>query len=328
MVAKRASIESHVAIVAAPELGPDIYTNDKYAPLHFHVKEVFSNYTGNGSPLTSQEGIRAVFGGSVVSQTISAAIATVSASFEVFSSQSSFLLPVKSNEKVIYRVERTADGRTFATRVVRVFQGADKNCKHIAVISFQNLGAPTGNVLNYAVPMPDIGGLQPSDITAQKVRELLAANVSKAVPLLQLDDDDPFDWRPLEMKLTEDPTQFHQRGFVRSREALSTNSHPVNLAALGYLSDDHLLGPPLMANLKKLGKGIRNVTMGVALNHNLSFHDPTARVDDWMFSERNTSWGENGRVLIHQRFWSLKTGQLIMSCTQEALIRLRDNMKL
>ncbi|KAI1504191.1 hypothetical protein F5X99DRAFT_372794 [Biscogniauxia marginata] len=46
--------------------------------------------------------------------------------------------------------------------------------------------------------------------------------------------------------------------------------------------------------------------------------------DEPMLGERETSWGANGRVLVHQRFWNAKTGRLVMLGSQEGLVRLKD----
>jgi acyl-CoA thioesterase-2 len=68
---------------------------------------------------------------------------------------------------------------------------------------------------------------------------------------------------------------------------------------------------------------MRNVTLGATLTHNISFHDPQVKIDEWLVLERETSWGDEDRVLVHQRLWNLDSGRLILSGTQEALIRLK-----
>ncbi|RYP47490.1 hypothetical protein DL768_006462 [Monosporascus sp. mg162] len=305
-MAQGAIIESHVAVTQIPGLGPDTYANDK--------------------PLTTQPTGRAVFGGLLLAQAISAASATVPPEFYTYSSQSSFLRPVtaKAQDKVVYRVDRTVDGRTYATRVVRATQGAEDTCVYIAIISFQSGKMPTGNVLDYSIPMPELDGLRPDDIPKELNRQIMAASTSRGGPFQLFNSEgEPFDWRPFGFVLTDDPWECRTRGFSRSLP-LSTDSTSVNLAALAYMSDEVLLGVPIYANPDKVGDRMQNVAMGVTLTHNISFHDPAVKVDQWMVAERETSWGADGRVLIGQRVWNLKTGRLVMTCTQEALIRLRD----
>ncbi|KAK8065056.1 hypothetical protein PG997_011803 [Apiospora hydei] len=146
-----AYIESVIAVTPAPDLGRDVYTN--------------------ANPLDLQAGARSLRGSILVSQSISAASATVPASsHRVTSSQSSFLHPTTARDKLVYRVERTADGRRYATRTVRAEQ--DGTLVYLATLSFQNYGGGDGdrssssnnNVLAYGLPMPDLGGSCPDDV--------------------------------------------------------------------------------------------------------------------------------------------------------------------
>ncbi|KAI0106092.1 Thioesterase/thiol ester dehydrase-isomerase [Hypoxylon sp. NC0597] len=302
----RAPVESHITVVSVPDLGPHVYTNDR--------------------PLVSQQGIRSVFGGCLVSQAISAAAATVPAASRVYSSQSSFLSSVDASRKVIYRVERTHDGRVYSTRIVRATQvgsAQDELCVYVAVVSFQNSDIPVGNVLRYGTPMPDLDNVAPDDLKPHDTQRFNQAVVERSVPLLQLNHEDrPFDFRFLGMEMGDDPSQCRIRAFVRS-PPVSTDSPSIHLAAFGYMSDEYAYGAALAANPQELGNGMKNFAMGASLTHNISLHDPRARVDEWMVMERDTSWASDGRVLVHQRVWNLRTGKLVMSGTQEALVRLK-----
>lgn len=71
-----------------------------------------------------------------------------------------------------------------------------------------------------------------------------------------------------------------------------------------------------------------SLPVGATLTNNISLHEPTANVDERMLGERVTSWGDNGRAIIHQRFWDVKNGRLILSGTQEIVVRLRNANKL
>jgi acyl-CoA thioesterase-2 len=86
------------------------------------------------------------------------------------------------------------------------------------------------------------------------------------------------------------------------------------------MSDEFSFGPALAANPMALEKGLRNIAMAASLAHNVSFLNPLVKVDEWIVLERKTSWGAEGRVLVSQQIWSLETGRLVMSGTQEALI--------
>ncbi|EMR72573.1 putative acyl- thioesterase ii protein [Eutypa lata UCREL1] len=300
-------IESLIAVAPMPNLGSDVYANEK--------------------PFTSQPTSRAVFGGLLLAQAISAASATVNPGFNVYSSQSSFLRPVtaappkdssssqesQSQKAIFYHVERTSDGRSYATRVVRATQTPpnsqkDDNdegapCAYVAIISFQRESAtttPTSNTLTYGVPMPAaLDGLKPDDIPEDANRRLIDTWVGEGTGFSF--EDPSFDWRPFGFVFEKDnPCACRTRG-VRGGDG----------------SEDGDGGPLL-----------RNVVMNASLTHSISFHDPGVRVDQWLVVERETSWGADGRVLVHQRAWDFGTGRLVMSCVQEALIRLRGAGKL
>ncbi|KAI1274549.1 Thioesterase/thiol ester dehydrase-isomerase [Xylaria sp. FL0933] len=300
MASTKAPIEAHIAIASAPESGPDVYRNV--------------------DPIGAQEGQRSVFGGFLVSQALSAASATVPDSFHPYSSQSSFIAAAAGKEKIVYRVERISDGRNFLTRIVRASQGTTS--VYVAVISFQALAG--GNQLNYGAPMIELDGT-PEDIDPSAMQSFQTSMVDRSTPIMQQKAEDrPLDWRPHSLEMSDDPTNFRVRGFVRSTP-LSTNDSAVHLAALAYASDDLFFGIALAANPIAVGKGWRNVALAASLTHNVSFHDPHAKIDEWIVLERETSWGANGRVMVHQKMWNRQTGKLILSGSQEALVRLHGS---
>lgn len=96
-----------------------------------------------------------------------------------------------------------------------------------------------------------------------------------------------------------------------------------NLAALAYGSDKWLGPTALDANPEAMGKRMGTLAMVASLTHTVSFHCPEVRVDEWLVAERETSWGADGRVVIHQKIWHVETGRLALECTQEAVVRLK-----
>ncbi|KAK8044182.1 hypothetical protein PG993_004206 [Apiospora rasikravindrae] len=310
-MAPAATIERRVAVQQPPHVGSDTYANKQ--------------------PLTSQPTGRAIFGGLLLSQAISAASATVPPEFHVYSSHSNFLRPVAATfrDRVLYHVDRIGDGRSYATRVVRATQGDRSACVYIATIAFQNRNTPAaGNVLDYGPPMPELDGLQPEDVPADLNRKILADGSSPDSPLQPLSSEvEAFDYRIFGIVAGDHPTEYRVRSFARTAEPLQapTSSSAVHLAALAYMSDEMFLAMAIVANPDRVGVRARHVAMGATLSHRIAFHEPAARADAWTVSERETSWGGGGRVLLHQRTWDLETGRLAMTCEQEALIRLRED---
>ncbi|KAI0199419.1 thioesterase-like superfamily-domain-containing protein [Astrocystis sublimbata] len=308
---QKAPVEALLAVIPAPDFGADTYVNVE--------------------PLPFQQGVPFASGASLMGQSAMAAAATVPDAFQIYSMQSAFLRAVNGADKVYYHVERTSNGQTFCSRTVRATQGDSDSdaCAYQTTVCFQrNDKLPDRNVLDYHVPMPHVGGLQPEGISKEKLQEGMDANISRSVPLLHISaKDEPFEWRPFDSPRGVDPTEFWERSFVRSPVFLSARPH-LHQAALAWLSDTYTLGTALNANPDKVGKQLRNVAMGATLTNNVSFHEPMTKVDDWMLGERATSWGANGRAVITQRFWDVKSGRLVMSGTQEIVVRLRDDAKL
>jgi hypothetical protein len=59
------------------------------------------------------------------------------------------------------------------------------------------------------------------------------------------------------------------------------------------------------------------IGMMVSLDHTIYFHNPRGfRADEWMFTEMETPWTDDGRGLVFQRMFS-RDGTLIATCVQE-----------
>ncbi|KAK6859552.1 Acyl-CoA thioesterase 2 [Apiospora arundinis] len=305
-MASRAPVEFYIAVTPAPTLGPDTFVNER--------------------PLNTQAGRGSVFGGLLIAQAISAASATTDPEFHAYTSSSSFVRPVVQTQ-VTYHVDRVSDGHSYATRIVRATEGDtsdDAVLVYVVTISFQKR-IDGGSVLSYSEPPPDLQGMAPDDIAQGSGRQQVEAHRTGSLQPFT-PDDEPFDWRPAGLELGDLPSDARTMGFSRS-PPLSTAGRmtaATNLAALAYMSDELLLGVAIFANSDALGgPKSRNVAMAVSLNHHLWFHDLGVRVDRWMVGERRTSCGADGRVLIHQKVWDHETGRLVMTCVQEALIRLK-----
>ncbi|KAI1079203.1 thioesterase-like superfamily-domain-containing protein [Whalleya microplaca] len=297
-MARNSALQTLVSVDQRPELGPDIYSNH--------------------GPLVHQIGGNA-FGGSIISQAVSAAAATVAPGFNLYSSQSSFLRPIKADLKVDYQVDRTADGRRFATRTVRATQGArDGRCLYTAILSFQKSGDSDG-VLTYCDPMPAVDGTSPYDVPRQGFRQFgFQAQGSPESSADGTDDGEPFEWRLLPFEPAQQPLQMRARGFVRSA-LLATESQAIQSACMAFVSDVNLLELALLTNWEAVPENMQSLAMSTTLTHHILLHSPTPKANEWMVCESGTSGGADGRILLQQRFWDFATGRLVMSCLQEAL---------
>lgn len=161
--------------------------------------------------------------------------------------------------------------------------------------------------------MPDLDSLQPENVPEDLHRQIMSSSTKgNTLWHLMSPEGEPFDWRPFGYELTEKPWEARTRGFCRSPPLSTDAPHVHHLAALGYMSDEVLLGVPIYANPDRVGSRTQHITMAATLSHTMHFHDPTTRIDQWKVVERETTWGANGRTLVHQRIWDLKSGRLVM----------------
>ena len=275
-------------------------------------------------PWTPAAGVRAIFGGFLISQSVSAAQATVPDTFSPHSLQSVFLRPGTSVQPITYRVERVADGRTFATRLVRVVQ--DEVELFVATIGLQKTikQERAAGFHQYSELMPDLGSATPDNAPSDPTETMMQMGYTRG--MLDRGPPDPFTWLhlPQTTATAGDPSTVRLHSFVRSGP-LQSDSCAVHLASLFFLTDEWLLGMPTLANPAAAGKNASNIKIQASVNHAIWLHDPWARADDWMVSERATTWADNGRVLVRQKLWNRATGKLVLTCTQEGLVRLGNS---
>ncbi|KAL8388126.1 hypothetical protein RB595_009438 [Gaeumannomyces hyphopodioides] len=339
-MAVQAPVEPLISVIAAPEHGPDVFTNENL-------------------PWTPPGGVRGIFGGFLLGHAVRAAQLSADESMAVHSLQSTFLRPGKASPRFLYRVERVSDGRTFSTRVVRAEQ--DGKCVFVATVGLHKPAAasslpaaaaaavaPTlaspdskdgsggAKELEGAIKPPSMDGLAPLDIPASTNRALLI-RIGLLTPGVDSAVHDPFEWRHImppprdQAPRGRTPPDFRLHSYVRSPplSAAATGAH--HLAALAFLTDEWLIATVNLAYPEPpTPRGARpssRFSVQTTLNHSVLFHDPAARADEWMVSERSTSWAADGRVLVEQRFWGRDSGRLVLTCWQEGLVRVnRSNL--
>uniref|UniRef100_L7IVJ9 Acyl-CoA thioesterase II n=1 Tax=Pyricularia oryzae (strain P131) TaxID=1143193 RepID=L7IVJ9_PYRO1 len=267
-MSQQAPVEPLVSVVPAPEVGLNVFTNEI-------------------PPWTPGKGVRGIFGGFLIAQAVRAAQLSTAPTFAVHALQSVFLKPGKATSQIYYHVDRLADGRSFATRLVRTVQ--DGAVIFVATVGLQRQDPAGGTLpfrnLEHAVPPPHMDGKGPDDVAEASTDRLLFM-VGFKTSTSEGFIEDPFEWR----HLLDRP-----EGEQQQQQQQPAAPHSFRLRSM---------------------------------HHNVLFHDAGARADGWLISERRTSWAGEGRVLVEQRFWSLETGRLVLSCWQEGLVRLKDDSKL
>ncbi|MGZ4718095.1 MAG: acyl-CoA thioesterase [Acidimicrobiales bacterium] len=242
------------------------------------------------APIPS-DGPGRLFGGQVASQSLRAACLTVAPDRPPHSLHAYFILPGRPGEPLRLDVQRSRDGRSFATRHVTASQAGTPIFELVASFHTAEGGFDWQLPAPADVPAPDA-------IAPPELPDYLRFSV-------------PFDIRVVTPPL---PGQF-------------PITHPFWIRTRGPIGDDPSLHACVLTLLSDMGvvasaRAPGSTTQpfaGASLDHAVWFHRP-ARVDEWLlFSvEPVTNHGARGlaRGTLHT-----EAGVLVASIAQEALLR-------
>lgn len=159
-------------------LYPPPPTDSSCAPIE-HPLKVTCVLTGdpdvftNVYPLWMPPPGRALFGGILIGAAVSAAQQTVAPEFVISHMHCTFLVPPDTNKPLYYRVSRSSDQRSVASREVKAEQ--DGTIFFSAACSFSLAGRPSPVIHHAKVPELDQQGLEvpaPVDIPASNDKAL------------------------------------------------------------------------------------------------------------------------------------------------------------
>lgn len=284
-------------------------------PMNFDLKQLISylrvkpvsdlQFQGNNLPGKR----RAVFGGQVAAQALSATIQTVSSDRQAHSLHCHFLRPGNIAVPIEYHVTVIRDGGSFSLRQV----SAQQNAKIIfmATISFQK--PETGLQHQQAAPTmvpkedmisewdfwqhvqqerPELTYLRPDNFTALEILSRFRPGVEAPAP-------------------QQDPQQSFW--FKANGELTEQSDHQLIVA---FQSDLLFLNTALHAHPYTL---IDPAVQAASLDHCLWFY---ADIDatDWLYYHMRSPLSGGGRGLNHGYFYT-ESGQLVASTAQEGLMR-------
>jgi acyl-CoA thioesterase-2 len=248
-----------------------------------------------------------VFGGQVVGQAVSAAVATVDAGRVIHSFHSYFLRPGDASRPIVYRIERLRDGHSFSARHIEALQ--DEVPILSAIASFQS--AADGH--DHAEPAP-------AEIGAAESYPLLADQLREAEPVVSRfwAAAHPFEVRMSPWPL-EDQTATSAESAVWIRAVGRLPDDPdIHRAAITFASDYAFLQPIFRRHgIARLGEGHRVAS----LDHAIWFHRPV-RADEWLLYVQHSPNAIGARGLATGRLYDAG-GRLAASVAQEGLLRKR-----
>ena len=256
-------------------------------------------------------GFRALFGGQVMGQALSAAQETISEDRFVHSLHSYFLRAGDASKPVVYEVENIRNGTSFSTRRVQAIQ----NGKAIFYMtaSFQQ---PEGG-FNHQDSMPTVPGPEGlasySDFIAEHQEILPKAMREKFLA------EKPIEIRPIQQYnwLKPEKTDSNYQIWLKTNGSLPDDlrNHSCMLA---YASDFHFLPASLLPHgTSHLLPNLQIATV----DHAMWFHRPF-RFDDWLLYCIDSPSASNGRGLVRGQIYN-RQGELVASTMQEGVIRQR-----
>ena len=216
-------------------------------------------------------GFKALFGGQVMGQALSACQETVASDRFVNSLHSYFLRPGDANHPVVYQVEAIRDGASFSTRRVQALQNGQTIFYMTA--SFQHSEAG----FNHQDKMPDVP--QPESLAS--FTDFIKANQHYLPEPLREKflAEKPIDMRPVQQYNWVSPskTDSVNQMWIKANGALP-NDLRIHTYMLAYTSDFHFLPTALLPH--GVSHWLPNFQIAT-IDHAMWFHRPF-KFDDWL----------------------------------------------
>lgn len=246
-----------------------------------------------------------VFGGQVLGQALTAASATV-AGRVVHSLHAYFLRRGDFNAPIVYQVDRSLDGHSFANRRVVAIQHGEQIFNMAASFQVVEEG------LDHQIEMPQVPPPEsledqtslPPEIgrhLPQKLRQFFA-------------QPRPFVFRVANPSVGREPMRqiwFKALGRLPDDERLHRN-------LLAYASDFFLLGTSMLPHQTSEFEGRLTIA---SLDHAMWFHR-SLRVDDWLLYAMESPSASGARGFAQAGIFS-RDGRLVATTAQEGLVRIK-----
>ena len=254
-------------------------------------------------------GFRAVFGGQVIGQALSAAKQTLSDDRQLHSFHCYFLRPGDAKKPITYLVEVTRDGRSFSTRRVQAMQNGKTIFNLMASFQIDEQG------FEHQDQMPDVPGpeglMSMFDLQLQhkdKIPEAMHATIFAERPI-EFRPVKEYDW--LNPKKSAANNQVWMRAKGTMPDDLGINKY-----VLGYASDYNFLPTAVHPH----GKSVWSRDFQIAtIDHAMWFHRPFS-LNDWLLYDIDSPSASGGRGLVRGKIFN-RAGQLVASTVQEGVMR-------
>ncbi|REL28610.1 acyl-CoA thioesterase II [Thalassotalea euphylliae] len=256
-------------------------------------------------------GFKALFGGQVMGQALSAAQETVDENRHVHSLHSYFLRAGDATKPVVYDVEVLRDGGSFSARRVKAIQNGQPIFYMTASFQQPEQG------FDHQDAMPNVPGPEgvPSYQEFIKANQaVFPAHIRKifmAEKPIELRAVEQYNWVSPEKV----PAKSHM--WIKTNGDLPDDLR-VHTYMLAYASDFHFLPTSLFPH----GQTHWDQKFQIAtIDHTMWFHRPF-RFDDWLLYAVDSPSATGGRGLVRGQIFN-RQGELVASTMQEGVIRAR-----
>jgi acyl-CoA thioesterase-2 len=251
-----------------------------------------------------------VFGGQVLGQALTAASLTVSGRV-VHSLHAYFLRRGDFNAPIVYQVDRSLDGNSFANRRVVAIQHGAQIFNMAA--SFQ----VTEEGLDHQVEIPRVPPpeeLEDSSVPPQEMLERMPERLRRF-----FEQPRPFEFRLVQPVKYERPQKVApaRQVWFRAVGQLPDDA-AMHRCLLAYVSDFFLLDT---ATLPHGTSFVSSSIVMASLDHAMWFHRPL-RVDDWLLYAMESPSASGARGFARAGVFS-RDGRLVASTAQEGLVRIK-----
>lgn len=250
-----------------------------------------------------------IFGGQAVAQALTAAYKTVEGRI-CHSLQSYFIRPGDPKQPVLYQVERSRDGKSFATRRVIAIQKGEQIFN--LACSFQ---VPEDGY-DHADEMPPAPLPNEVPDENERWREMFKDQPEQLKHWVR---DRPIELRPVSPVnlLKPEPTGSSHQVWFRATRDLGDDV-AINQVLLAYASDYSLLGTAMRPHGASWMSGVQTAS----LDHILWFHRPT-NFSRWHLYVQDSPSASGARGFNRGAIYR-EDGVLVASAAQEGLIRRRE----
>ncbi|MGJ8563953.1 MAG: acyl-CoA thioesterase [Alphaproteobacteria bacterium] len=279
-----------------------------------HVERL-DTYLFRGDSLSL--GLKRVFGGQVLAQSLNAAARSVDADKVPHSMHGYFLRPGDFTRPIIFEVDPIRNGRSFSTRRVVARQNGEAIFN--SSVSFHRVEDSPSHQIDMPEKVPSPSNVEPD---AERIAKLLENNPHVDPTRLRSDyllfPEDVIDLRsPFPRNLLKAEPEEPEHGFWFRVKADIGDDPVMHQTLLAYMSDKALMGTGIRPHSMSF---FTHKLMGASLDHAMWFHTDV-RVDEWLYYHLDSPRSGRARTFNRGSFYT-ESGELIASTAQEGLFRL------